>query len=233
MSGHFRWGLFWLTNILLLAGGTIPLVCTAFLAPRYARNFAVFWARALLKVSGFRVQVSGQENIPRCPVVIAANHTSFFDILLTLGYLPVNFNFVMKEELFKIPVFGRAVKTLGYFPISRRNARSAARSVQELVSFIRGGGNILIYPEGTRNRSSAILLPFKSGMSKLAQRAQALILPVAINCAAARQKLWRQGRLLTLIINKPLVPPISADRGEMLELTAAVRNSLAAALQNS
>jgi 1-acyl-sn-glycerol-3-phosphate acyltransferase len=199
--------------------GILPLLCTAFFLPRRTRWIAVFWGRFLLWISGFRVTVRGLENIPPGPLIIAANHTSYFDIFIALGYLPLNFSFVMKEELFKIPLFGRAVRTLGYFPISRKNPRSAARSLAAIAQFLRGGGALLIYPEGTRNTTDAPLLPFKSGMERLARQAQTAILPVAVLGGKAVQKLpWRTNSF-TVVIGRPLKPDTE-------NLTEKVRGAL-------
>ena len=228
MSG-IRFLFFWLANALLLVIGVPILLVITLIAPRYNRYLAMFWARALIFVSGFRVKVDGKENVPPRPVLIAANHTSFFDILIALGYFPVKFNFVMKKELFKIPFFGRAVKTLGYFPIDRKNARSAARSLQELAAFLRGGKNVFIFPEGTRGKpeeKNLPLLPFKSGMTRTAFQAQTEVLPVGIDCEAARKKPWRLGQILTMTIGQPLLPPISDAREELQNFTDKVRARL-------
>ena len=229
MNGFRRFLFFWLTNALLLLFGVPVLLLTTLILPRASRYLAMFWARVLLFVSGFRVKVYGRENIPPRPVLIAANHTSFFDILMTLGYLPLKFNFVMKKELFKIPLFGRAVKTLGYFPIDRHNARSAARSLQKLAAFLRSGRNVLIFPEGTRGRpetKNLPLLPFKSGMTRTAFQAQTEVLPVGLDCAAVRQKPWPDGETLTITIGQPLPPPVSDDREELQKFSEKVRASL-------
>ena len=220
---------FWSVNALLLLFGLPVLLLTAFILPRHSRYLAMFWARVLLLVSGFRVKIIGQENIPPRPVLIAANHTSFFDILITLGYFPVKFNFVMKKELFRIPFFGRAVKTLGYFPIDRQNARKAARSLQELALFLRNGHNVLIFPEGTRGKpveKNLPLLPFKSGMSRIAFQAQTEVLPIGLGCAATRQKPWRLGSTLTMTIGQPMPPPISDEREELQRFSDKVRAGL-------
>ncbi|GBR76349.1 1-acyl-sn-glycerol-3-phosphate acyltransferase [Candidatus Termititenax persephonae] len=219
LFGYLRLALLWTAIILSMPIGILPLLFLAYFFPRHVRLIAVWWGRILLLVSGFRVTVKGAENIPAAPLIVASNHTSYFDIFIALGYLPLNFSFVMKEELFKIPIFGKAVRTLGYFPISRRHPRSAVRSMNELAQFLRGGGTIFIYPEGTRNTTPEPLLPFKSGMERLAKQAQVAILPVAVLGGKATQKLpWRTNSF-TVIIGKPL-PPAAEN------LTAATRQAL-------
>lgn len=220
---------FWIVNIFLLVFGLPVLIFLTLLAPRYTRYLAVFWARALLWIAGFRVKINGAENIPNTPVLIAANHTSFFDILLTLGYLPARFNFVMKKELFKIPFFGQIVRILGYFPIDRKNARNAAKSLQELADFLRNGNNVLIFPEGTRNKpqnKNLPLLPFKSGMARTSFLAQTPVLPVGLDCFYARQKKWRFGKFLSLTIGQPQTPPATDERAELQKFTENISRRL-------
>ena len=204
MRGYWRPALLWTALIASLPIGILPLLFTAFFLPGQTRRIAVFWGRFLLWISGFRVTVRGLENIPCRPLIIASNHTSYFDIFIALGYLPLNFSFVMKAELFKIPIFGRAVRTLGYFPVNRKNPRSAARSIVDMARFLRGGGTLLIYPEGTRNTTAAPLLPFKSGMERLARQARTDILPVAVRGGKAVQKLPWRTKSFTVVIGKPV-----------------------------
>ncbi|MDR1323861.1 MAG: 1-acyl-sn-glycerol-3-phosphate acyltransferase [Candidatus Margulisbacteria bacterium] len=219
MIGYCRLALLWIAIIASMPLGILPLLFMAFFLPKRARFVAVCWGRFLLWISGFRVSVRGLENIPQKPLIIAANHTSYFDIFIALGYLPVNFSFVMKEELFKIPIFGWAVKTLGYFPINRKNPRSAARSMAAMTQFLCGGGTLLIYPEGTRNTTAEPLLPFKRGMERLARQAQAAILPVAVLGGKATQKLPWCTRTFSLVVGRPIAY-------DMENLTARVREAL-------
>jgi 1-acyl-sn-glycerol-3-phosphate acyltransferase len=70
------------------------------------------WGRSILAVSGIQVAVSGMERIdPTRPYIFMSNHQSNFDIPVLLAHLPVQFRWLAKAELFKIPVFGRAMRT--------------------------------------------------------------------------------------------------------------------------
>jgi len=139
------------------------------------------WARAIIRTSGVKIEVQGHEHIPvGKPVIFACNHASQFDIPIVHEALPVQFRFVVKKELFKIPLFGFALNHAGYIPIDRSGGKAALRSVQEAAEKLRKGTSIVIFPEGTRSTDGR-LMPFKVGGILIAVKAGCPIVPVAIN----------------------------------------------------
>ena len=157
---------------------------------------AVPWARSILWVSGIKVKVSGRENAdPHVPRIYMTNHQSYFDILGMLASLPVDFKFVVKQELMRIPFFGRAMRGAGYIGLEREDPRKAVRSMNEAAEKIKHGSSMVIYPEGTRSEDGR-LLPFKRGGFKLALKSGCDIVPVAISNS---YRIVPKGRLM---INK-------------------------------
>ncbi len=142
------------------------------------------WARLLLKVSGVRVTVHGGGHVNRnVSQVIAANHASFFDILALLGCLPVDPKFVAKIELFRIPIFGQAIKAAGMVALDRGNIKEAFGAYDIAAKRIKEERlHVLVYPEGTRSRTGE-MLPFKKGPFVLAIAAGAPIVPVYVSGA--------------------------------------------------
>lgn len=139
------------------------------------------WARTIIRASGIKVDVEGRDNIPMGrPVVFACNHASQFDILILYEALPVQFRFVAKKELFKIPFLGLAMRLAGHIPIDRSGGKAALRSLQEAVGGLKMGRSIIIFPEGTRSPDGR-LGPFKTGGILIAVRAGCPIVPVAIS----------------------------------------------------
>ena len=121
------------------------------------------WSRSILAVSGIRVAVSGLERIdPARPYIFMSNHQSNFDIPVLLAHLPLQFRWLAKAELFKIPVFGRAMRGAGYISIDRADREAAFKSLGEAAETIRKGVAIMIFPEGTRSLDGT-LKPFKKG----------------------------------------------------------------------
>ncbi len=142
------------------------------------------WARTLLRVSGVPITVVGAEHIALDqPQVLAANHASFFDILALMAALPVDPKFVAKKELFRIPVFGNAMKAVGMVALDRRNIKEAFGAYNIAAARIREERlSVLVYPEGTRTRTGE-LLPFKKGPFVLAIAAGAPIVPIYVSGA--------------------------------------------------
>ena len=166
----------------------ITLICaTAAIVVSFLRkggNFAHlvgrFWARSIVFVSRVKVSVQGLEHIdPGAAYVYMANHQSMFDILTLLGYLPVQFRWLAKMELFQIPVFGYSMARVGYISIDRSNRKSAYKSLQEAAQKIAQGVSVVVFPEGTRSRDGQIK-PFKGGGFYLAIRSGRPIVPVVI-----------------------------------------------------
>jgi len=138
------------------------------------------WSRSILAASGIQVAVSGMERIdPARPYIFMSNHQSNFDIPVLLAHLPVQFRWLAKAELFKIPVFGRAMRGAGYISIDRADREAAFKSLGEASEAIRKGVAIMIFPEGTRSLDGT-LKPFKKGGFVLAVDVGVPIVPVAI-----------------------------------------------------
>jgi len=138
------------------------------------------WARTLLKICGVSVHMEGLERIqPSTAYVYIPNHTSFFDIFSLLAYLPVDFKFILKEELMRIPILSWGMRKAGYISISRASPAKARRTLRGAVSMIRQGTSLVIFAEGTRSYDGR-LQPLKRGAFQLAMASGAPIVPVAI-----------------------------------------------------
>ena len=142
---------------------------------------AVPWAKVVLRVCGIRVAVRGLQNVnPEIPRIYMCNHQSFFDIWTILAFLPVDFKFILKQELMKIPLLGPAMTQAGYIGIERKDPRKSVKSIALAAKRIKGGASVLIFPEGTRSVDGR-LQSFKRGGFNLAFKSGCDIVPVVIN----------------------------------------------------
>lgn len=166
---------------------TIILCAFAILISVFDRNgkwihslIEVPWARVILRLSGIKVNAVGLENINAGKsLIFMSNHQSYFDIFTLFAFLPVNFKFIMKQELMKIPFFGFTMKRAAHIGIERNNPRKAVMSMNRAVRRINSGTSVLIFPEGTRSIDGR-LLSFKRGGFSLALKSGCDIVPVAI-----------------------------------------------------
>lgn len=146
-------------------------------------RIARLWGCSILVASRIKVTVEGLSRIdPQRPYIYMPNHQSNFDIPVLLGHLTVQFRWLAKMELFKIPIFGHAMRKAGYISIDRNNRESAIHSLKVAAEKIRNGVSVLIFPEGTRSRDGKIQ-PFKKGGFVMAIDSGVPIVPVIISGA--------------------------------------------------
>jgi 1-acyl-sn-glycerol-3-phosphate acyltransferase len=141
-----------------------------------------------LALCGIRVRVAGTEHIPLDrAAVYCANHESNVDPPLLFKVLHPRMHILYKHEIDRIPILARAFRMGGFIPIDRRRKESAMRSIEQGAASIRAGNSFLIFPEGTRSRT-AELLPFKKGGFIMAIKAQAPIVPIAVQGGRAAMR---------------------------------------------
>lgn len=184
----------------------------------------------------FRLSHEHLDRIPRTgPAIIACNHISYLDPLtngdavVRAGRRP---RFLAKEELFRIPVVGRALRGAGQIPVSRgtRDRSSLERAVDALGR----GEVIVVYPEGTvTKREDGLPMEGKTGLVRLAIATGAPITPMA---SWGSQAVWQKsgrgslrfGRPIRTTVGEPIVLPIppEGEQAPLRELTAQVMDEI-------
>ena len=190
-------------------------------------KIARIWATTLLKISNVQVSVYGTEHVSTEQAqIFMSNHQSDFDILIVLAFLPGQFRWLAKKELFRIPVFGKAMKKAGYVEIDRQNHERALQNLAEAARKIREGKSVMSFPEGTRSKDGTIKA-FKKGMFHLALEAGVSIVPITIIGAAEimpKRSLKINPGKITMVIDRPIeVAAYSEDsRPELIERVRSV-----------
>ena len=133
-----------------------------------------------------RLKVKGMEIVPKDrPFYLVGNHQSIFDPMLTSMILKKwRFIFISKPENFKIPFIGRVLHRNGYLAIDRENNRNALITMSRAIELMsKQGYSIGIYPEGHRNKTDDVLLPFHAGSFRVPLKAKVPVLIAVIDGA--------------------------------------------------
>jgi len=220
------WLIYFFSTMVL---GTIAVLLSLFFpSGNPSHRVARLWGRIQLGSTGTKVKVLGLENVePQKSYIIASNHQSNFDIFTLLGYLPIQFRWIAKAELFRTPFMGWAMTRIGYIPIERGSPKKAYRNILQAAEKVKQGVSVMIFPEGTRSPDGK-LQPFKKGLFLIAIKSQAPILPIVIR---GTKEIMPKGDWRThpgqvdVIIDPPIeTAGISTDQEE--KLAHRVRNTL-------
>lgn len=179
------------------------------------------WAWLFSLFTGIRYRLVGREHIPANRALIyVSNHTSFLDVPGLRLLIPGEFRPIAKKELLRIPVFGFIVKAATVV-VDRSNAESRKNSLAAARNIISRGISMLIFAEGTQNRTDKLLQPFKDGAFKLAIETQTPIVPVVITGAAQLMppgQIWMKPGLIEVTAGKPIeVSGLTPDDMEALK----------------
>lgn len=231
----YKWLVFFPWAILsTLFFGALTVVLVFLTNPRFASFIGgAVWSRLNSYMTPMFVSVFGRENIDkRQSYVIVSNHQSDYDIFVLYGWLGVDFRWVMKQELRKIPGLGIGCEKIGHIFIDRKDRKRALEAINTAKSSIVNGTSVIFFPEGTRSMDSK-LGTFKRGAFKMALDLGIPVLPVTI--IGTREILPpRTINLLPgragMIIHKPI--DISGYSNDNLnELVKRTRDTIGGALE--
>src|SRR4029077_14707605 len=185
-----------------------------------------------LSLAGIRFKVAGRENLPQGrAAVYCANHQSTVDPPVLYRAVHPRLHVLYKQEIDRIPLLVRWFRMAGFIQIDRHNKESALRSIEAGASTLRSGHSFLIFPEGTRSKTDQ-LLPFKKGGFRMAIKAGAPIVPVAISggrAAMVKGSFVIRPVTLTFRVGRP-VEPRDVDVADRDVLIERVRHEIATLL---
>jgi 1-acyl-sn-glycerol-3-phosphate acyltransferase len=226
--------------ILWVVLSTLVLATLAIIISFFSRTgnsvhlIARIWGRGILFVSRIKVSVQGLANVdPSRSYIYMSNHQSNFDIPVLLAHLPIQFRWLAKAELFKIPIFSRAMRGAGYVRIDRFNRESAIESLKQAAAKMKDGVSVMIFPEGTRSRDGNIR-PFKKGGFVMAVDTGIPIVPVILQGTwpIMAKSSWRINTgEVSLLIEKP-IDTTGYTRETKDELIETVRSVICRSFEN-
>jgi 1-acyl-sn-glycerol-3-phosphate acyltransferase len=149
-------------------------------ADAYVHRVSSKWAMQHVKMSGAKVKIFGEENIPAdIPVLFVSNHQSNFDIALFMSHIDKPKGYLSKIEMNKIPVLRTWMGFMHCVFMERGNLRKAAEAISQGIKVLKSGYSMVLFPEGTRSKGDH-MNEFKAGAFKLATKSGVPIVPVTI-----------------------------------------------------
>jgi len=219
----------------VFGGWIVPTWLLVLVTP--SRRLSAWLTSNALKVYmalvGCRIRVQGREHLRDAQArVFVSNHTSYFDVLVLMAALGVNYRFVSKMEVRSMPFIGTFLRKLGHVWFDRSDPQARLRQAAEIEQLLRDGESVFVFPEGTFTPQSGVR-PFQLGAFKAAVTTCRPICPVAL--CGTRQFLRDQTYLprpssVTVTICPPLEPARNtspSDWHEMVRLRDAARAAIA------
>ena len=140
-----------------------------------------FIFKRAVKSGNIELKVFGQENIPKeNGFTMYSNHQGMFDILAIPATCDQPLAAVLKKELKDIPFLKQVIACTKSFPMDREDVRQSMEVILAATKEVASGRNYLIFPEGTRSKDGNQMKEFHAGSFKIATKAKAPILPVAL-----------------------------------------------------
>lgn len=215
---------------------SIPMYLVEAIVRLFNKKAAAHMAQVIVKgafnlvmfVSGCQKTILGKENIPAdTPVMYAANHRSFYDIILAYATVPNQTAFISKMEIKKMPCVAQWMYFLNCLFMDRGDVKQNLNVILSAISLVKEGYSIYIAPEGTRNATDT-LLEFKEGSMKIATKGKCPIIPVCLcnteNIFENNLPWIKRGKIL-IEYGKPIYPE-DLDKETKKHLGAYVREQI-------
>jgi 1-acyl-sn-glycerol-3-phosphate acyltransferase len=197
---------------------------------RLLYRICMWGARTGVSLTGVRVEMIGLENLdPSATYVFMCNHVSNIDPTLLLPRIPRRTSVMAKQELFRLPILGRAMRMGSLVPVDRGNRDAGIAAVRAAEEVVKQGIHMTIFVEGHRSFDGK-MLPFKKGPFYLAEQCQVPVVPVTIS---GTHYVMPKGRfsikpgVVSVIFHSPIRP---SDFGTRDELMGKVRAAISCGL---
>ena len=193
-------------------------------ASKTSRICGVSWSQFVCLTTPVWVRVNGRHHVDeKQSYIIIANHQSQYDIVALYGWLGIDFRWVMKKELRKVPGLGIACEKLGHIFVDRSNTKRAMHSLETAKKTIADGVSVIFFPEGTRSETGE-LRRFKKGAFRMATELDLPLLPITLK--GTRERLRAKSLVITpgpveMTIHEPIPVDGRTDR-ELLTLSQSI-----------
>jgi len=172
----------------------------------------------------YRPKFINKHYIPKDgPIIVCGNHIHMFDQCLPILCTRRMIYYMAKKEYFE-GKFAWFFKSSGCISVDRQNKKNAHIATTKAIDLLKEGNAVGIFPEGTRNKTEDLLLPFKIGAVKMAKETDALIVPYAIT---GEYKFWKNNLTVTFF------EPFKVGQMTLESANEKLRNTILEHLKNS
>lgn len=194
---------------------------------RFLYRMAMWGAWTGVKLAGVKVETVGREKLdPGRTYLFMSNHTSNLDPPILIPLIPGRTSVMAKQELFRYPILGEAMRLGSLVPVDRGNRDAGIAAVRAAGEVIRKGINMTIYVEGKRSFDGK-LLPFKKGPFYLAMECGVPVVPVTIvgsHDVMPKARFRISPGTVTIVFHQPIEPQEFGSRDELMEKVRDVIN---------
>lgn len=225
---------FWITTCATLATVVLFLPVTVAALVGKTGNLAftltTYWARFMLFATRVKPVIRFRERIdPQRSYIIISNHQSNYDILALVTKLGIQFRWIIKKEILRVPLFGYALYLARNIFIDRGNREEAIKSMKKGLERLPPGVSVMCFAEGTRSPDGR-LQPFKKGGFIMAIEKGLPILPVVIN--GSRRVMPKKSLVFTpgsieVMVGEP-IETVGYSHASLTELMERTRKAILA-----
>lgn len=226
----WAYGIYWWAVFcaVLLAFGFLIVSWPGTRAQR--RRIARFGARLLFRLTGMPLHVDGLDRLPSGPHILLVNHTSFLDPLVLTAAMPVppGYAFVARQQYRSQALLWPLLRAVGTVVLHRHGSHASPSNIDILLSAIRSGQNLIVFPEGAIHRTAGVR-PFHSGAFVSAWQAGTSLVVAGIHGArkALPLKSWRPVRTGISVRIGAVLDPHDIDKTTMEKYTQVARDRMA------
>jgi 1-acyl-sn-glycerol-3-phosphate acyltransferase len=220
---------FWVVAVPVAALVFFPWVLiTGDILPLYRAGIWAAWTG--VRVARVKVQTAGLERLdPNRTYIFMSNHASILDPPILLPLVPNRTSVIVKRELFRYPILGKAMHMASLVPVDRGDRDAGIAAVNTAADVVKHGIHMTIFVEGRRSFDGK-LLPFKKGPFYLAEECQAPVVPVTISgthTVMPKKTLSIKPGLVTVTFHPPIEPKEFGTREDLMEkVRAAISSAL-------
>jgi len=191
-----------------------------------------YWMKVWLFIIGCRLKINGLNHFkPNENYIVVFNHNTMLDIPLSSPFLPGANKTIAKKSFAAIPLFGLFYKK-GSVLVDRKDNKSRTKSYEEMKEVIAQNMHMCLYPEGTRNRTTALLKPFYDGAFRLSKDTRKPIIPCILRGTNTAMPIEKGFYLMPTRLSITFMPPVESANLTAEELKEKVYELMLDELKN-